>query len=63
MTKAYCEDKLNILIRDHNHYQKVRYTAAVKDYRTAIDNLIYVAGRQGIKLGYTVSRAGYLAVK
>ena len=60
MTKAYCEGKLKALIRDHNHYLKVNYTEAVEDYRTAIDNLVYVAGRQGIKLTYTVDEKGYI---
>ena len=60
--KEYCESKLAILVRDHNHYKKVKYTAAVKDYRTAIDNLIYFADRQGVKVGYTVDNKGYLAI-
>lgn len=60
--KTYCESKLAILVKDHNHYKKVKYTAAVKDYRTAIDNLIYFAERQGIKIGYTVDKKGYLTV-
>ena len=42
MNKAYCTGKLAALVRDHNHYLKVRYTDAVADYRRAIDNLIYV---------------------
>ncbi|MDY4592422.1 MAG: hypothetical protein SO434_03360 [Eubacteriales bacterium] len=63
MTKAYCESKLNSLVKDHNHYKKMNYTAAVTDYRTAIENLIYVAERKGVKLGYAGSKAGYLAVK
>ena len=40
----------------------MRYTAAVKDYRTAIDNLIYFAERQGVKIGYTVDNKGYLTI-
>lgn len=60
--KTYCESKLTILVRDHNHYKKVKYTAAVKDYRTAIDNLICFAECQGIKMGYTVDKKGYLTI-
>lgn len=60
MTKAYCEGKLKALIRDHNHYIKVGDSAAVKDYRRAIDDLVYVASRRGIKLNYTVSKTGYI---
>lgn len=60
--KEYCESKLAILVRGHNSYKKVKYTAAVKDYRTAIDNLIYFAERQGVKLGYTVDNKGYLTI-
>ncbi len=60
--KNYCENKLNLLVRDHNHYKKVKYTAAVKDYRTAIDILIRFAEQQGVKLGYTVDQNGYLTV-
>ena len=60
--KEYCESKLAILIKDHNSYKKVKYTAAVRDYRTAIDNLIFFAERQGVKLGYTVDKKGYLTI-
>ena len=60
MTKAYAEHKLALLIKDHNHYVKVGYTAAVKDYRKAIDMLISVATRQGIKMHYTVTADGYI---
>ena len=62
LTKEYAESKAAILVRDHNHYKKYKNEAAVKDYRTALDNLIYVAGRQGWKITYTVSRAGYIAL-
>ena len=60
--KEYCESKLAILIKDHNSYKKVKYTAAVRDYRTAIDNLIFFAERQGVKLGYTLATKGYLPI-
>ncbi len=60
--KEYCESKLAILVRDHNSYKKVKYIAAVKDYRTAIDNLISFAERQGVKIGYTIDKKGYLTV-
>lgn len=60
MTKAYAEHKLALLIKDHNHYVKVGYADAVKDYRTAIDMLISVAVRQGIKMHYTVTYDGYI---
>ena len=58
----YCKNKLNALVRDHNHYNKVRYTDAVKDYRTAIEVLIDYAKRNGIKLGYTMDENGYITV-
>ena len=60
MNKAYAKHKLALLIRDHNHYVKVRYTDAVKDYRTAIDMLIATAKRQGIKMSYKVTADGYI---
>ena len=60
MTKSYAQRKLALLIKDHNHYIKVGYDAAVKDYRTAIDMLISVATRQGIKMHYTVTADGYI---
>ena len=60
MTKAYAEHKLALLIKDHNHYLKVGYAAAVKDNRTAIDMLISLATRQGIKMHYTVTADGYI---
>ena len=60
MNKAYAKHKLALLIKDHNHYLKVGYDAAVKDYRTAIDMLISVAARQGIKMHYTVTADGYI---
>jgi len=62
MTERYCIEKAKALVRDHNAYRKMRYAEACKDYRTALDNLIYVAGRKGWKITYTVSRAGYLAL-
>ena len=60
MKKAYAEHKLALLIKDHNHYIKVGYTAAVKDYRTAIDMLVATAKRQGIKISYKVTADGYI---
>ena len=60
--RNYCKNKLNALVRDHNHYNKVKYTDAVKDYRTAIEVLIDYAKRNGIKLGYTMDENGYIAV-
>lgn len=60
--RAYCKNKLNALVRDHNHYKKARCTDAVKDYRTAIEILIDYAKRNGIKIGYTEDENGYLAV-
>ena len=62
MTETYAKNKAAILVRDHNAYRKMRYEEACKDYRTALDNLIYVAGRKGIKISYKVSRAGYLTI-
>lgn len=61
MTATYCNNKLNLLIRDYNHYRKMGDRDAVVDYKTAIDNLIYVTKRKGIKLGYTMTEDGYLA--
>ena len=63
MTKAYIETKAALLIAQHNHYRKVRCEAACTDYRTALDNLLHVAKRQGIEITYKVSRAGYLSLK
>lgn len=60
--RAYCESNLELLIRDHNHYQKVNYAEAVKDYRTAIEDLIRYAARLGVKIGYTVDKNGYLTM-
>lgn len=60
--RNYCKNKLNALVRDHNHYNKVRYTDAVKDYRTAIEVLIDYAKRNGIKLGYMMDENGYITV-
>ena len=63
MTTSYCANKLNLLIKDYNYYKRIGDTAAMADYRTAIDNLIYVANRQGIKLRCTMTEDGYLAIK
>ena len=60
--RNYCKNKLNALVRDHNHYKKVRYTDAVEDYRTAIEVLVAYAKRNGIKLVYTEDENGYLEV-
>lgn len=62
MNAKYAREKAEILVRDHNHYKKVGYEAAVKDYRTALDNLIYVAARIGCKISYTVSKSGMLSL-
>ena len=64
MIFIYCKhkNKLNALVRDHNHYNKVKYTDAVVDYRTAINHLIDYAKRNGIKLGYTMDENGYITV-
>lgn len=62
MNKEYCTSKLAILVRDHNHYVKVKYTDAVKDYRRAIDNLIYVAKSVGITMKYAVEKNGCITV-
>jgi hypothetical protein len=35
--RNYCKNKLNALVRDHNHYNKVRYTDAVVDYEKPYD--------------------------
>lgn len=32
MTKSYCESKLNLLIRDYNHYKKANDSAQAKVY-------------------------------
>lgn len=62
MTKNYVENRAAALIRDHNAYRKMRYDAACKDYRTALDDLLHVAKRSGIEISYKVSRAGYLSL-
>ena len=51
--RNYCKNKLNALVRDHNHYNKVKYKDAVEDYRTAIGDLVDYAKRNGIKIGWT----------
>ena len=48
--RNYCKNKLNALVRDHNHYNKVKYKDAVEDYRTAIEDLVDYAKRNGIKI-------------
>ena len=60
--KAYCTGKLAALVRDHNHYLKVRYTDAVADYRRAIDNLIYVAKSVGITMKYAIEKDGSITI-
>ena len=62
MTKTYAENKANLLARDHNAYKKMKYEDACKDYRTALDNLIYVAGRKGIKISYTTDNKGFITI-
>ena len=62
MNKAYCTGKLATLVRDHNHYLKVRYTDAVADYRRAIDNLIYVAKSVGITMKYAIEKDGSITM-
>ena len=62
MTKAYAEHKAALLAKEHNHYRKVGYTAAVKDYRTALDNLCHVAKRTDIEIAYMFSKAGYITI-
>lgn len=62
MTRTYAENKAAALVRDHNAYRKMRYDEACADYRTALDDLIKVAGRKGWKISYKVSRAGYLTL-
>ena len=49
-------------MRDHNHYNKVKYKDAVEDYRTAIEDLVDYAKRNGIKIGYTMDGNGYITV-
>ena len=63
MTKEYANRTAALLVSDHNHYNKVGYKAATKDYRTALDNLIYMAAKYGWTISYTVSRAGYITLK
>ena len=60
--RNYCKNKLNALVRDHNHYNKVKYKDAVEDYRTAIEDLVDYAKRNGIKIGYTMDENGYITV-
>lgn len=62
MNKAYCTGKLAALVRDHNHYLKVRYTDAVADYKRAIDNLIYVAKSVGITMKYAIEKDGSITM-
>ena len=62
MNATYAREKAEILVRDHNHYKKYGDKAAVQDYRTALDNLIYVAARIGCKISYKVSKSGMLRI-
>ena len=62
MNATYAREKAEILVRDHNHYKKYGDKAAVQDYRTALDNLIYVAARIGCKISYKVSKSGMLSI-
>lgn len=62
MTKEYVQRKAELLVKDHNHYNSVGYKAAAEDYRTALDNLFYVAGRMGWKFSYSVSKDGYITL-
>lgn len=62
MNAKYAREKAEILVRDHNHYKKYGDKAAVQDYRTALDNLIYVAARIGCKISYKVSKSGMLSI-
>ena len=62
MTKAYAENTAKALVRDYNAYRRMRYTAACKDYKTALDNLIHVAGRHGFKMSYTLSSDGFITL-
>lgn len=62
MTRGYVQRKAELLVKDHNHYNKVGYKAAAEDYRTALDNLFYVAARKGWKFSYTVSKSGDIAL-
>lgn len=60
--RAYCKNKMTALIRDYNHYKKVKYVDAYQDYKTAIDVLVDYAKRNGIKIGYKEDENGYLVV-
>lgn len=60
--RTYCKNKMTALIRDYNHYKKVRYVEAYEDYKTAIDVLVDYAKRNGVKIGYTADENGYLAM-
>lgn len=62
MTETYAREKAAILVRDYNEYHRRHYTGAERDYLTALKNLVYVAGRCGIKIEYKMSRAGYLTL-
>ena len=62
MNAKYAREKAEILVRDHNHYKKYGDLDAVKDYRRALDNLIFVAARIGCKISYKVSRSGMLSI-
>ena len=62
MNATYAREKAEILVRDHNHYKKYGDKAAVQDYRTALDNLIYVAARIGCKISYKDSKRGMLSI-
>lgn len=62
MTKTYAENKANLLARDHNAFRKMKNEAACKDYKIALDNLIYVAARQGFEISYTIDNNGFITI-
>ena len=62
MTKTYAENKANLLARDHNAFRKMKNEAACRDYKTALDNLIHIAARQGIKISYATDNNGFITI-
>ena len=62
MTKTYAENKANLLARDHNAFKKMKNEAACRDYRTALDNLIFVAARKGIEISYETDDKGFITI-
>ena len=60
MTKDFFKNRIKTLVRTHNTYNKAKHTAACKDYRTALENTVAAARKNGFEFTYTTTKAGYI---